>query len=91
MPANDLTPADLDALYLAIFEDDRRGAAVLEDLHARFGTPKVTTDGGIDAVLKTYTSTAKSTVVAYILNRIARAKGERTLGPADPDQEAPTA
>lgn len=80
---------DLAALYLAVFEDDRRGAAILDDLHARFGTPKVTTDGGIDAVLKTYTSTAKSTVVAYILNRIAQAKGERSLGPVDPDEGDP--
>lgn len=80
---------EVDALYLSIFESDARGAAILDDLHARFGTPVVTTSGGIDAVLKTYTSTAKATVIAYILNRIARAKGERPLGSADPDQEAP--
>lgn len=79
---------DLDAIYLRIFEDHREGAVILEDLHARFGTPGVVTSGGIDAVLKTYTSTAKATVIAYILNRIARAKGERPLGDADPDQEA---
>lgn len=84
-------PDNLAALYQAVFEDDQRGAAILEDLHARFGTPKVTTDGGIDAVLKTYTSTAKSTVVAYILNRIAQAKGERPLGPVDHDEGAPDA
>lgn len=85
----DRTNDDIAALYLAVFEDDRRGAAILDDLHARFGTPKVTTDGGIDAVLKTYTSTAKSTVVAYILNRIAQAKGERSLGPVDPEEGDP--
>lgn len=73
------TQTDLDRLYLAIFEDDARGAAVLEDLHARFGSPKVVTTGGIDAVLQTYSSTAKSTVIAHILNRIARAKGERPI------------
>ena len=84
------TNEDLADLYRAVFEDDRRGAAILDDLHARFGTPKVTTDGGIDAVLKTYTSTAKSTVVAYILNRIAQAKGERSLGPVEPEEGAPT-
>lgn len=80
---------ELDAIYLRIFEDHREGVAILDDLHARFGTPAVVTQGGIDAVLKTYTNTAKSSVVAYILNRIARAKGERSLGPTDPDQEAP--
>ena len=73
------TQEDLDSLYLDIFESDIRGAAILEDLHARFGTPKVVTSGGIDAVLQTYSSTAKSIVIAHILTRIARAKGDRPI------------
>ena len=81
----DRTQSELDALYLDIFETDARGAAVLDDLHARFGTPKVVTTGGIDAVLQTFSSTAKSTVIAHILNRIARAKGDRPINQQDED------
>lgn len=81
----DHTQSELDQLYLDIFETDARGAAILDDLHARFGTPKVVTIGGIDAVLQTYSSTAKSTVIAHILTRIARAKGERPINMEDED------
>jgi hypothetical protein len=82
-------PDRLPELYLAIFEHDARGAALLDDLHARFGTPKVVTDGGIDAVLKTYKSTGQSLVIAYILSQIARAKGDRPIN-MEPDED-PTA
>lgn len=81
-------PDALDGLYRDIFETDARGAAILEDLHARFGSPKVVTVGGIDAVLQTYSSTAKSTVIAYILNRIAKANGERPINQQDEDTNA---
>lgn len=81
-------PNDLPALYRDIFESDARGAAILEDLHRRFGSPKVVTVGGIDAVLQTYSSTAKSTVIAYILNRIDQANGERPINPQDEDTPA---
>lgn len=76
-------PADLAQLYRDIFEIDKRGAAILDDLHARFGVVKVTTDGGIDAVLKTYKSAAKAEVVGYILNQIAKANGERAINPEE--------
>lgn len=82
------TQAELDRLYLDIFEADARGSAILDDLHARFGTPKVVTTGGIDAVLQTYSSTAKSTVIAHILNRIARAKGDRPINMDNEDKPA---
>lgn len=82
------TQAELDSLYLDIFEADARGAAILDDLHTRFGMPKVVTTGGIDAVLQTYSSTAKSTVVFHILNRIARAKGDRPIN-MEPDEDSP--
>lgn len=78
-------PDDLPALYRDIFESDARGAAILEDLHSRFGSPKVVTVGGIDAVLQTYSSTAKSTVIAYILNRIDQANGRRPINQQDED------
>lgn len=80
-------PDTLAGLYRDIFEADARGAAILEDLHARFGSPKVVTVGGIDAVLQTYSSTAKSTVIAYILNRIAQANGDRTINQQDEDTQ----
>lgn len=78
-------PDDLPSLYRDIFEIDARGAVILEDLHARFGSPKVVTVGGIDAVLQTYSSTAKSTVIAYILNRIDQANGRRPINQQDED------
>ena len=81
-------PDDLPALYRDIFESDTRGAAILEDLHARFGSPKVVTVGGIDAVLQTYSSTAKSTVIAYILNRIDQANGRRPINQQDEETSA---
>ncbi len=68
-------------LYRDIFEDDARGVSILEDLHARFGIVKVTTQGGIDAVLKTYKSAAHAEVIGFILNRIAQANGQREINP----------
>lgn len=63
------------ALYRDMFESDRRGAAVLDDLVARFGAAKVHTEGGIDAVLKTYRAGARREVLDYILRQINRANG----------------
>ena len=73
----------LPALYRDIFETDQRGAAILEDLHARFGIVRVTTNGGVDAVLKTFTSAAQAHVLGYILNQIAKANGDRPINPQD--------
>ena len=67
---SDITPA----VYKAIFEDDRRGAAVLEDLIQRFARPAVTT-GGIDAILKTYQRDGMRSVMDYITTQINRANG----------------
>jgi hypothetical protein len=68
-------------VYRDIFEHDARGASILEDLHARFGVVKVSTTGGIDAVLKTYKSAAHAEVVGFILNRIAQANGQSEINP----------
>ncbi len=65
----------LPALYRDIFESDKRGAVILEDLVARFGHAKVHTDGGIDAVLKTYRAAARREVLDYIATRINQANG----------------
>ncbi len=66
----------LDALYLDVFEADRRGAAIFEDLYKRFAAhAKVHTDGGIDAILKTYAAAAHRDVIEYIVTRCNRARG----------------
>lgn len=62
------------ALYQAIFETDQRGAAILEDLIRRFTRPAVT-DGGIDAVLKTYERMGMQRVLHHIVGQINRANG----------------
>jgi hypothetical protein len=61
-------------LYREIFEVDKRGAAILEALIERFSQPAVT-DGGIDAVLKTYERMGSNRVVQYIVGQINRANG----------------
>lgn len=60
--------------YKAIFEDDRRGAAILEDLIRRFSRPAAT-EGGIDAVLKTYQRDGMRQVCEFIVTQINRANG----------------
>lgn len=61
-------------IYKAVFEDDKRGAAILEELIQRFSRPAVTT-GGIDAVLKTYHREGARSVVDFIVARINQANG----------------
>lgn len=66
----------MDGLFLAIFEEDKRGAAVFEDLYTRYAEKaKVHCDGGIDAVLKTYRDAARREVIEYIVTRCNRARG----------------
>lgn len=60
--------------YKAIFEDDRRGAAILDHLLTRY-RPKVVTEGGIDAVLKTYRHAAHRELLEFIVAQINRANG----------------
>ena len=61
-------------LYKQIFEDDRRGAAILEHLTRLFARPAVTT-GGIDAVLQTYHRDGQRRVIEFIVTQINRANG----------------
>ena len=58
--------------YLDVFERHPAGAAVLENLIATFTQPAVT-DGGIDAVLKTYQRMGQRRVLDHIINQINRA------------------
>lgn len=67
---SNVTPAD----YKLIFEDNRVGSAVLEDLIQRFARDQVTT-GGIDAVLRTYEHGGMRKVLDYITIQINRANG----------------
>lgn len=66
-------------LYKQVFEDDRRGAAILEHLTRLFARPAVTT-GGIDAVLQTYHRDGQRRVIEHIITQINRANGVNTEG-----------
>lgn len=68
----DYTPEQLAELYRQIFEVDKRGQILLEDLVTRFSKPAVTT-GGIDAILKTFTNQGENNVVQFIVRQINRA------------------
>ena len=68
-------------LYKQVFEDDRRGAAILEHLTQLFARPAVTT-GGIDAVLQTYHRDGQRRVLEFIVGQINRANGVK-----DPNEE----
>lgn len=70
---SDPTPQD----YKDLFEDDRRGAAILEHLIRAFARPAVVT-GGIDAVLATYQRDGQRRVLEFITNQINRANGVDT-------------
>jgi len=60
--------------YKALFQDDKRGAAILEHLTRAFARPAVVT-GGIDAVLETYQRDGQRRVLEFIVNQINRAEG----------------
>lgn len=85
----------LDGLYHDLFEVDARGIAVMEDLYARFaGSAKVHTDGGIDAVLKTYRQAAHREVIEYVTRCINRHRAVNDFppppeNPDDPSQALP--
>jgi predicted TIM-barrel enzyme len=65
-------PAVTPAMFKEVFEDSRAGQIVLESLIQRFAQDAVT-DGGIDAVLKTYQRTGQRRVLDYIVTQINRA------------------
>lgn len=69
-PSPDVTPA----MYLELFEQHPTGRLVLEHLIQAFTQPAVT-DGGIDAVLKTYQRMGQRRVLDFIINQINRAQG----------------
>lgn len=83
MSAPDIEPADpefsakrarLAEMYRDIFEVDRRGQVILEDLMHRFRAGPVLR-GGIDAVLQTYHNDGQRSVLDHILRMINTANG----------------
>ena len=65
----DHTPQSLAELYRQIFEVDKRGAAIFEDLVRRFSKP-AKVEGGIDAVIQTYHRMGENAVVQHIVRQI---------------------
>ena len=72
------TPQD----YADLFETDKRGARILDDMIRRFARPAVN-KGGIDAVLQTYQRMGAREVIEFIANQINRANGV----PVDNEEE----
>lgn len=70
--------------YRTLFEHSNLGQRILDDLYRRFSQPPVT-DGGIDAVLKTYTRAGERNVVEFIIKRINRANQVPESGTNDTD------
>lgn len=60
--------------YAALFEDDRRGAAVLDHLTRMFAG-KVYVKGGHEADRQTCYNAGKRDVIEFIVNQINRAHG----------------
>lgn len=72
----------LAGLYRDIFETDGRGQEVFADLYRRFfAHAKIHTDGGVDAVLKTYRDASRREVVQHIVNQINMANGAADEAP----------
>lgn len=68
-------------LYKQVFEDDRRGAAILEHLTRMFAS-KVYVPGGHEADRETCYRAGKRDVVEFIVTQINRASGVQ-----DPNEE----
>ena len=73
------TPAITPEMFKELFEDHPTGRIVLEHLIVKFTRPAVT-EGGIDAVLKTYLRQGTRMPLDYIMNQINRAHGVCTPG-----------
>lgn len=67
--------------YADLFEIDKRGRRILEDLIRRFVRPSVST-GGIDAVLQTYDRAGQRKPLDFIMQQINRANG----APEEPEE-----
>lgn len=61
-------------MFKEVFEEHPTGRLILESLIVKFTRPPVT-EGGIDAVLKTYLRQGTRMPLDYIVNQINRANG----------------
>ena len=61
-------------IYARIFEENRDGANILEELTRRFAR-QAKLEGGIDAVLATYHRDGARSVIEFIVNRINQSNG----------------
>ena len=73
------TPAITPEMFRELFEEHPTGRVVLEHLIVKFTRPAVT-EGGIDAVLKTYLRQGTRMPLDYIVGQINRAHGVGTPG-----------
>jgi len=67
-----------DEVYARVFVNNPEGALVLAEMEKRF-VRRVVTEGGIDAVIKTYYHQGQRDVIEWIANRINRANGAITM------------
>lgn len=85
--------ASLNAAYHDVFEVHLLGQKVFDDLYRRFAArARVHTDGGIDAVLKTYKDAAQRDVLEYIVKRINQHNGvndQEQTDAQDPEAYSP--
>ncbi len=77
------TPAE----YAALFEDDKRGAAILEDLVRRFARQPADGFDGISGILRTYHAQGERRVMDFILSRINQ---HHTTEPDHEPDQTPT-
>jgi hypothetical protein len=73
-------------MYREVFEEHPTGRLVLEHLIVKFTRPAVT-DGGIDAVLKTYMRQGQRAPLDYIVTQMNRANGVTSEGESSEIQE----
>lgn len=83
MDAHDQERARLARLYAEIFEDDKRGQAILADLYARFVRKPSPTDFSQEGMLRTFVHTHQREVIEYIVRQINAGNGV-------PDEPPPT-
>lgn len=79
-------PTPTPELYRQLFEDDKRGAAILDQLERLFSKPAEL--HGENAALVTYHRMGARSVIEHILNQINRANGAHVQeGEDDAPQE----
>lgn len=85
---DDAKRAHLSGLYKAIFEDDKRGQVLLEDLMARYVRRPNPNDFSQEGMLKTFVQSHQREVVEYIVRQINAAHGVHELtSPEGTDDE----